>query len=396
MVRFYCIACLFVVLLSLNASAQDNRGQYPFLLSNSYVGVTPGYIHYNFTNDLLRPGYKAANIVNPGLALRIVLGHEFNKYVSAQISYMRPIYWLEYRLMNVDSSDYAVFMNVGGFTGRFTLPVTKRFSVYAEGGLSVVTRTGFEIKNKEVAPSTNFASYQLSGGAQYTINNRWKLAANFTFAPGKSDVKQPNTYFYGFGISYHMRPLSAEGVARNSSGGFFFPKNLMQVGFSTKALGYGLNYWFTKRPLPIFWDGDVRVAKGIALQYQQNTFHGRRFFSLDWGLNVSYFETELNKQQFFTASIFPVLRFWPLRTKCFDLYANYTLAGPTYISQKVMDNLVTGEHFTFYDAMGLGMFTGKNRNLNAEIRIAHYSNGNLFYHNPGELIPFTLNLGYTF
>ena len=46
--------------------------------------------------------------------------------------------------------------------------------------------------------------------------------------------------------------------------------------------------------------------------------------------------------------------------------------------------------------MGLGLFMGKNRKLNAEVNINHYSNGNLFPDNDGVKIPLTFMVGMTF
>jgi hypothetical protein len=79
-----------------------------------------------------------------------------------------------------------------------------------------------------------------------------------------------------------------------------------------------------------------------------------------------------------------------------DIYLNYSVAGPTYISKIKIDSLATGEKFTFQDMMGMGLYTGKKRRINAELRIAHYSNGNLFPQNEGVKIPMTFNLGWTF
>ena len=79
-----------------------------------------------------------------------------------------------------------------------------------------------------------------------------------------------------------------------------------------------------------------------------------------------------------------------------DAYFYYSVAGPTYISKKIIDHIDTGEHFTFQDNMGVGMFFGEKRNLNAEIRIGHYSNGNIFPLNGAVKIPLSLNFGYAF
>ncbi|MFZ1327489.1 MAG: acyloxyacyl hydrolase, partial [Chitinophagaceae bacterium] len=93
-------------------------------------------------------------------------------------------------------------------------------------------------------------------------------------------------------------------------------------------------------------------------------------------------------------SLYPVLRFTAFRSPKTDLFFEYTVAGPTYISKTLIDNETTGKKFTFYDAMGIGMFTGKKKNLNAGLRIAHFSNGNIFSENNGVKVPLTFSLGY--
>ncbi|MFW6249019.1 MAG: acyloxyacyl hydrolase, partial [Bacteroidota bacterium] len=52
--------------------------------------------------------------------------------------------------------------------------------------------------------------------------------------------------------------------------------------------------------------------------------------------------------------------------------------------------------FTFYDYMGIGAFGGKQREFTTELKIGHYSNGNLFPQNDGVMVPLTLSLGYNF
>ena len=44
--------------------------------------------------------------------------------------------------------------------------------------------------------------------------------------------------------------------------------------------------------------------------------------------------------------------------------------------------------------MGIGMVAGKKRKLMTGLRVAHYSNGNIYPDNAGLMIPLTLNLGY--
>ncbi|MBL0274441.1 MAG: acyloxyacyl hydrolase [Chitinophagaceae bacterium] len=69
------------------------------------------------------------------------------------------------------------------------------------------------------------------------------------------------------------------------------------------------------------------------------------------------------------------------------------MAGPTYLSKKLL--IMKGpKHFTFHDFMGIGIFTGQKKNLNAGIRIAHFSNGNIFPQNDGIKVPLTFSLSY--
>jgi hypothetical protein len=192
-----------------------------------------------------------------------------------------------------------------------------------------------------------------------------------------------------------MRPLSKEKVEENARSGYFFPKNLLQLGYTTNAMGYGVNNSLSQGKVPIFWGGDIHIEKGISLHYLRNVFHTKKVFALDIGGGISWWQSEKNKDQFITLSLMPVMRFNAIRTKAADVYLFYSLAGPTYISKVVIDGQNSGKHFTFMDYMGLGVFTGKNRKLNAEININHYSNGNIYSQNPGLKIPLTFNLGYT-
>src|SRR5262249_16592140 len=107
------------VTVSAKPGAQDERAQYPRLLSNSYVGLHAGYIDYAFSNSQLAPGFAAQSIRIPHLSVRaLLLGHEFNKYFSGQVSYLRPFEWVRYENVNADHSSHSVWMNVAGLTAK--------------------------------------------------------------------------------------------------------------------------------------------------------------------------------------------------------------------------------------------------------------------------------------
>lgn len=148
--------------------------------------------------------------------------------------------------------------------------------------------------------------------------------------------------------------------------------------------------------MPVFWSGKAHVNTGFSIQYQRNIFHGKKYFSFDFGTTLDFWRSEQGHQEFMTISVFPLFRFTLLRTKSLDFHLNYSLAGPFFISGLKIYGRNTGPHFTFQDNIGVGLFMGKERKLNTEIKIGHYSNGNLFTKNDGVKIPLTVNLGYTF
>jgi Lipid A 3-O-deacylase (PagL) len=71
--------------------------------------------------------------------------------------------------------------------------------------------------------------------------------------------------------------------------------------------------------------------------------------------------------------VYPLFRFILLRTRPADLYVDYSLAGPSYISQTEIDGRDTGARFTFQDFVGVGLFLNEDRRCNAEIGIKHFS-----------------------
>src|SRR5579864_2982996 len=68
-------------------SSQENSPHVSRWLSNSYVGLQVGYISYGFSSAQVQPGFQAQSVRIPHFGARsFVFGHEFNKYLSAEIS----------------------------------------------------------------------------------------------------------------------------------------------------------------------------------------------------------------------------------------------------------------------------------------------------------------------
>ena len=232
-----------------------------------------------------------------------------------------------------------------------------------------------------------------SGALQYHLNRKWDLQLSTTWSPAHTKEKQPHTIFYSTGFNYHLRELSKEKVESNIKSGNYFAKQLLQLSYTTNGLSYGVNNFISKK-LHIFWGGAAELKQGVSVNYQRNIFHARKVFSLDWAAGMGYWKSNKKEDEFFTMSLYPVLRFTAFRSRKTDFFFEYTVAGPTFISKTLIDNEKTGKKFTFYDAMGMGIFTGKKKNLNAGLRIAHFSNGNIFPQNDGVKVPLTFSLGY--
>ena len=378
------------------AQTPDNRAQYPWLLQNSYVTINVGAVDQPFSQQQLEPGFHAASIDVPPVDVRVMLlGHEFNRIFSVQGSYMRPLNYVTYTSVQTgDAGAHHVRVNFGTVTLKARVPLHSRWSGYGEGGVGFTSRTGFAVGDAVAIVDAHYASAVVGGGLEYRVNAAWDLIAGVMVSPGRSSVNQPRTIFTSGGFRYTMRPLPPERVEANRSGGVIFPKQILQIEYSS-GTGYSVNDFVSKK-VPIFWGGHAKVDFGIAPHYERNVFHTRKIFALDLGTSAGFYKTRENDQRFVTLSLYPLFRFTFLRTPLADMYFAYSLAGPTYISKVVLDGLNTGRHFTFQDFMGVGWFIGRNRNLNVGVKINHYSNGNIFTQNAGVKIPLTFSLGYAY
>lgn len=308
---------------------------------------------------------------------------------------MRPVDWVVYKNINGLNESRTVWMNIAGLTLAGQIPINKKFSLFAEAGLGVITRKGFEINGIPVIKHATYSTLLSGAALQYHINDKWDLQVSAAWSPAHKADKQPHTIFYSTGFLYHLKELSKEKVGSNIKRGYNFPGHLIQVGYTTNAMGYGVNTLFSKK-IPIFWGGAARVKQGVSLNYQRNIFHARKVFSFDWGAGMGYWKSEKNRDDFFTLCLYPVLRFTAVRSKKADLFFEYSVAGPTFISKTIIDNENTGQQFTFQDFMGIGLFAGAKKNWNAGIRIVHFSNGNIYPENAGVKIPLTFSIGHAF
>jgi hypothetical protein len=390
------LSLLFFLASVSGVFCQDARTQYPGFLKNAYFNFNFGYINFPFSSEQLEPGYTAESITNHHFGMRLIFfGHQFTKNLSAQVSYMKPLQYVIYNNVNSDQQKHSVWMHSGTLSLKGQVPVSKKFSVYGEAGVAIFSRRGFRINNTFAVKDYSYGTVLLGSGVEYHITPKWGILANINYAPGNSHDRQPHEIFYSAGLRYNLTPVPEEIVKRNAAAGYHFPKHLLQIGYATNAFGYGPNNFLSKK-VPIFWGGGIEVEKGMAIRYQKNIFHTKKVFAFDAGISGGYWRSNELKDDFYTLSIFPMLRFTAIRSNAADIYLFYSVAGPSYISKTVIDEKDSGKHFTFQDFMGLGGFIGNQKNLNAEVSINHYSNGNIFVYNRGVKIPLTFTLGYCF
>ena len=367
-------------------------------LSNSYAGVQIGSINYAFSNAQLQPGFQAQSVSTPHAAARVIIfGHEFGPYFSVQLSEMRPVLWIAYHNVNGDMQDSSVWMNVGGLTARGRLPLRGKWSLIGEGGLGLVTRHGFTFDSEAAMRGIAYGTFLYGGGIDYRLNEKWDLLSELIVAPGNAGDKQPATVFFAGGFNYTLRRVPSQPAGQESPDAPIWPRNIVQIGYATNAVGYGVNDFFTDRhKFPIFWGGLINAANGVSVEYRRNLYHTRRWFALDAGASVSTWKSNRDGSRFYTAALYPVLRLPIVRTNPWEFYFSYSLVGPGVISRTNIDGLEVGKNFTFQDYLGFGMYFGRSRRITAETRIQHYSNGNIFPENSGVTIPLAFYLGTSF
>lgn len=374
---------------------EKKRTQYPTWMQDSFYEFSIGYIDYPFTTDHLIPGNSAGSIHIPHASARVTfMGHRFNRYLSGQLSVLRPAWWVRYRNVNGTDDSPTTWTSIGSITARGTLPLTERISLIGEGGIGIVSRHGFTQGGEQVMSDANYVSPLFGGGMLYHVNRTWDFKAEAVYVPGSEEHQQPYTMMITGGAVVNLRAHDEEKISARSDSDAVFPLNTLQMSWSTNALGIGFND-FVSDTIPIFWGGDVKVEQGLSVRYLRNIYHTKSLFSLDVGFTGGYWKGA-GGDRFWNLSVYKQFKLTPIRTDRFDVYLFYAVGGPSYISKSFIDGIDTGKHFTFIDLMGGGVYLGADRDVNIELSIGHFSNGNLFSQNAGIMIPMTVTMGFTF
>jgi hypothetical protein len=303
---------------------------------------------------------------------------------------------VQYKNVNNDQATSLVRVNIGGLTGKARLPLNRKWSLFGEAGLGVVTREGFTVGGLPAVTNAVDSTLLLGGGVEYHVDDRWTVLGEFSGTLPRETDNLTRTTFLSAGFSYTMRRAPATPGGDDFDKPPLWPRNIIQLGYITDAAGFGVNDFFSKKGIPIFWSGEAFVASGVSISYRRNMFHTRRFFALDLGGDFSTWKSKALRQRFETLSVYPVLRFPLVRTNPAEFYVSYSLAGPALITRSNIDGVNTGKRFTFQDYMSAGVYLGRKRRFTAEVRIQHFSNGDLFPQDPGVTVPLGFYFGSTF
>ena len=406
----YFIPTLIFLLMFSVFFAQDSESKKnlntqlsPFL-SKTYFNFNLGGIYYPYSNENLITGYTSSDTkVNP-FSGRFLLGYKFNEHLALQFGVMRPASWFKYEDIEYNGQESSVWVNMWSLSLKNNFKLSKKTDWYAELGLGNFTRVGIYNNDIPIYDSAHYMTAVLGAGIQHTISDKWDLIFNMTYLPEYKKHNQPFTFQSTIGAVYNLKQVPRDKAeAYNANSDYFFPKDFIQIGYGSGEIGFFTNRFFSMQAklgnfeslgLPVFWHGDVMAHSTFSLAYQRTAFRTERFFSLDWGASFTYFHS-YNDSDVYALSLFPVLRFYLWRPKPFDFYTYYSLIGPTYISMSDIDGLGTGPKFTYQDFMGIGIFFGRKRAYNFDLRIMHYSNGNIFFNNAGVAVPIVFNLGFT-
>lgn len=374
----------------------------PFL-SKTYFNFNFGGVYYPYSNANLNEGYVASGTKKNAFSGRFLLGYKFQEDFAVQFGVMRPATWFSYEDINYEGEESSVWVNLWSLSLKKNFKLFNKLDAYGEFGLGNFNRVGIVYNDQVIYDNAHYLTTVFGGGLQYQLTDEWDVLANVMYLPESKKHNQPHTLQLSLGATYNLQQVPEEQAkAYAADEKYFFPKRLLQLGYGTSSLGFFTNEFFSLQAkvgnmdsfgVPIFWRGDVEARNTISLAYQQTAFRTKKYFSLDWGASVTYFQTELNREDVVAVSLFPVLRFYLWRPKSFDFYIDYSVIGPAYVSKRDLDGFKSGPELTYQDFMGVGFFFGNKRQYNFDMRIMHYSNGNIFSENDGVAIPVVFSFG---
>lgn len=379
----------------------DDRRQLPEFFNNSWVGLTSGNKKTPFSSRYYYNDYDFGRVKDNIGALRLTIGHYFTPQWAIAASLMRGVHanFFSQAVQSgapVLASEKRVSESTFAITVLPTYWLNHLAAVYAEAGLAMTSRHGFKINDQVVVKDGNVLSGLIGGGVLFRVEDHLLLNINSIYTPKNNKKMQPSIWYLGVGLSH----LISAPVRHHLTTSAIFPLHELTAAYTNDQWFYWdvAKYFTPPRSIPIFFDGHIKISRGLALFYQTNFFHTERYFSMDWGVSAGQWRTRAtaSTDHFYTLSLYPEIKIWFYRSPFCDLYFTYSLAGPTFISKRFFNGVDSGSHFTFQDFLGFGIRLGRTKNIGANLRIVHYSNGNTLPSNPGVDVPVMASLSIAY
>ncbi|WP_055412292.1 acyloxyacyl hydrolase [Nonlabens sp. YIK11] len=394
------VLLLWLLIASL-CCAQQSSEDYPFL-SKTYVQFNLGMIFNDFNEEQLQDGFTYDGTNPNRFSGRILLGYEFAPDWAIQYGVLRPASWFEYEKVNGTNLSKTVWTNVWSLTAKKDFHLNDRWGVFIEAGPATVARKGFTLGTETGVEDYRYLSILAAAGITYKLSDQWELLAHAVHIP-KDQQNQPSIQNYSIGVQYNLNELAPKTNGENAGDRPFFPTHTFQLGYGNDFIGYAPNKIFSMNAriggteslgIPIFWYGDAKASNTVLANYTKTVYKSNKFFSLGYGASITAFENSIDKKWTGALSIYPHINFFFWRREGFDAYATYSVIGPTFITREDIDGVETGPKVTYQDFIAAGAYFGADRKWNAELKIIHYSNGNIFPRNDGVAVPIVFQLGY--
>ena len=361
-----------------------------------------GLLYNDFNERQLEPGFSYEETSPNRFSGRVLLGYEFSPDWAIQYGVLRPAAWFEYNKVNGTNLSKTVWTNLWSLTLKKDFHFDRSWGAFLEAGPATVARKGFTLGTETGVEDYRYLSILTAVGVTYKLSDQWELLAHGVFVP-KAKENQPALKQFSLGVQYNLKELAPKPSQEASQTRPFFPTHTLQVGYGNDFIGYAPNKIVSMNArvggtdglgLPIFWYGDAKASNTFLINYAKTLYKSHKFFSLGYGASFTAFESSMDKKWTGAISVYPQMSFYFWRREGFDAYATYSVIGPTFITREDIDGVETGPKITYQDFIAAGAYLGNDRKWNAELKIIHYSNGNIFTKNNGVAVPVVFQLGY--
>lgn len=179
-----------------------------FCLANAdrgiYIGLDVGYSAANYHKVKLVGGFKPSSIRDSGVAPRLFLGIDVNRYVGAEMNiiyFQKPLFTgLGYTLSARKTKHNLVY-----FALKLSLPLPRGVAVYGKAGIGYIVRDGFNVWYYRVVNSLKsgeFCRPFYSLGINYRVAHHWILDFTWVNSPPRGSEQFPVSNFFGVGAMY--------------------------------------------------------------------------------------------------------------------------------------------------------------------------------------------------